>query len=104
MPTESNMRRFSLTKVGCAAVVLTLSLLHAASQADVAGIEKLNQHIAATLSADPVALTDLWTDDAVRLGVGRPAEVGKKAIQASNEHLTAIKGFKVLSSVPARKD
>ena len=40
--------------------------------ADLAAIEKLHQHdIAATLSRDPVALTALWTDDAVRLGQGR---------------------------------
>ena len=50
--------------------------------ADRAGIEKFHQQdIAATLSRDPVALTDLWTDDAVRLGQGRPAEVGKQAIE-----------------------
>ena len=55
-------------------------------QADFAGIEKFHQRdIAATLSRDPVALTDLFTDDAVRLGPGRPAEVGKKAIRESNE-------------------
>ena len=48
--------------------------------ADLAAIEKLHQQdIAATLSRDPVALTDLWTDDAVRLGPGPPAEVGKQA-------------------------
>ena len=59
---------------------------NARRQADLAGIEKLHQRdIAATLSRDPVALTDLWTDDAVRLGPGRPAEVGKKAIRESNE-------------------
>jgi hypothetical protein len=35
---------------------------------DVAGIEKFHQQdVAATLSRDPVALTGLWTDDAVRL-------------------------------------
>src|SRR5438874_1606229 len=38
---------------------------------DMAGIEKLRQQdIAATLSRGPVALTDLWTDDAVRLSPG----------------------------------
>src|SRR5664279_564414 len=53
---------------------------------DMAGIEKFHQQdIAATLSRDPVALTDLWTDDAVRLIQGRPTEVGKKAIRESNE-------------------
>jgi len=49
---------------------------------DMAGVEKLRQQdIAATLSRDPVALTDLWTDDAVRLSPGQPAEVGKQAIR-----------------------
>jgi len=37
--------------------------------ADRAAIEKLRQQdIAATLSRDPVALTEYWTDDAGRLG------------------------------------
>jgi uncharacterized protein (TIGR02246 family) len=72
--------------------------------ADLAAIEKLYQRdIAATLSRDPAALTDLWTDDAVRLG-GAQAEVGKKAIRESNERQTANKDFKVLSYVPETKD
>src|SRR5256712_3516202 len=72
---------------------------------DMAGIEKLRQQdVAATLSRDPVALTDLWTDDAIRLGVGAPAEIGKQAIRASNERQTANKDFKVLSYVPETKD
>ena len=72
--------------------------------ADVAAIEKLfQQDIAATVSRDPVALTDLWTDDAVRLGGGQ-AEVGKKAIGESNERQTANRGFKVLSYLPETKD
>jgi uncharacterized protein (TIGR02246 family) len=75
-------------------------------KADLAAIEKLRQQdIAATLSMDPVALTDLWTDDAIRIGVGTPAEVGKQAIRASNErYAAAIKGLKVLSFVPETKD
>jgi ketosteroid isomerase-like protein len=72
--------------------------------ADRAAIEKLRQQdIAATLSRDPVALSDYWTDDAIRLGLGK-AEVGKPAIRASNERQTANKGFKVLSYVPETKD
>ena len=59
---------------------------NAGRHADLAGIEKFHQRdVSATLSRDPVALTNLWTDDAVRLGAGRPAEVGKKAIRESNE-------------------
>jgi uncharacterized protein (TIGR02246 family) len=72
--------------------------------ADLAAIEKLRQQdIAATVSRDPVALTELWTDDAIRLGRGQ-AEVGKKAIRESNERQTANKGFRVLSYVPETKD
>ena len=72
--------------------------------ADLAAIEKVRQQdIAATLSRDPAALTDLWTDDAVRLGGGQ-AEVGKKAIRESNERQTANKDFKVLSYIPETKD
>ena len=73
--------------------------------ADLAAIEKLHQQdIAATLSRDPVALTDLWTDDAIRLGPGRPAEVGKQAIRESNERWSARPGVKVLTYVPETKD
>ena len=77
----------------------------ASRASDLAAIEKLHQQdIAATLSRDPVALTDLWTDDAIRIGVGQPADVGKQAIQAKNDRQTANKGFKVLSYVPETKD
>jgi ketosteroid isomerase-like protein len=73
--------------------------------ADLAAIEKLHQQdIAATLSRDPVALTDLWTDDAVRLGQGRPAEVGRQAIRESNERWSARSGVKMLTYVPETKD
>ncbi len=74
-------------------------------QADFAGIEKFHkQEIAATLSRDLVALTDLWTDDAVRLTQGRPPEIGKKAIRESNERWSTRPGVKVLSYVPETKD
>ena len=77
---------------------------NAGRQADLAGIEKFHQRdIAATLSRDPVALTDLWTDDAVRLGPVPPAEVGKQAIRESNERYKA-NIFKVLSYVPEPKE
>src|SRR3989440_11925753 len=66
-----------------------------------AGIEKLRQQdIAATLALDPVALTDVWTDDAVRLSPDQPAEVGKEALRKYYESLAAIPGLKVLSYVP----
>ena len=74
-------------------------------QADLAGIEKFHQRdIAATLSRDPVALTDLWTDNTVRLGPGRLAEVGKKAIRGRNQGWSALPSVKVLSYVPETKD
>ena len=73
--------------------------------ADLAAIEKLHQQdIAATLSRDPVALMELWTDDAIRLGPGQPAEVGKQAIRESNARWTARPGLKVLTYVPEIKD
>ena len=74
-------------------------------QADLAGIEKFHkQDIAATLSRDPVALTDMWTDDAVHLRSGQPPELGKKAIQESNQRWAAVPGIKVVSYVPESKD
>jgi ketosteroid isomerase-like protein len=77
----------------------------AGRQADSAGIEKFHQQdINATLSRDPVALTDLFTDDAVRLSQGQPPEIGKKAIRESNERWASIAGIKVLSYVPETKD
>ena len=75
------------------------------ADANRAAIEKLHQQdIAATLSRDPGALTDLWTEDAVRLGQGRPAEVGQRAIRESNERWSARPGVKVLTYVPETKD
>jgi ketosteroid isomerase-like protein len=73
--------------------------------AERAAIEKLHrQDIAATLSRDPVALTNLWTDDAIRLGPGHPAEVGKRAIRESNERWSARPGLQILTFVPEIKD
>jgi ketosteroid isomerase-like protein len=71
-----------------------------------AAIEKLHQRdIVATVSRDPDALTDYWTDDAVRLGVGQPAEVGKQAIRERNERgVRSRQGLKVVSYVPETKD
>jgi len=109
------MRVRSVAVVVCALAALAGQVLQgpAASAgsdrgraADLAAIEKLRQQdIAATLSRDPVALTDLWTDDAVRLGAGQPAEVGKQAIRESNERqIAATPELRVLSYVPETKD
>jgi len=73
--------------------------------ADRAAIEKLHQQdTAATLSRDPVALTDLWTNDAIRLVSGQPTEVGKLAIRESNERWAARPSLKMLTFVPETKD
>ena len=73
--------------------------------ADLAGIEKAREHdIAVTISRDPVGLTDQWTDDAVRIGLEPPAEVGKQAIRERNERATSNKGFRVLAYDPETKD
>ena len=73
---------------------------------DMAAIEKLHaQDIAATLSGDPVALTELWTDDGVRLQQGQPVDIGKQAIRATNERLKAAHpGMRVVSYVPEISD
>ena len=77
----------------------------AVRQADLAAIEKLRQQdIAATIARDPVALSEFWTDDAIRIGASVPAEVGKQAIRASNERQAAQMKIKVLSYVPEVKD
>jgi len=107
------MKVNSVVIVVCAVIALAGEVLQRSAApagnqqdraADLAAIDKLRQQdIAATMSRDPVALTDLWTDDAIRLGGGQ-AEVGKQVIRASNERQTANKGFKVLSYVPESKD
>ena len=108
------MRLHAITVVVCTLFALGGQVLHgpavaAGSQrdraADLAAIEKLRQQdIAATVARDPVALTDFWTDDAIRLGLGAPPEIGKQTIRASNERQTANRNFKVLSYVPETKD
>lgn len=108
------MRAIAIAVVACALPVVAAQVLQGSSPstghqteraADLAAIEKLRQQdIAATLARDPVALTDLWTDDAIRLGAGAPADVGKKAIRESNERHAANKNVKVLSYVPETRD
>jgi ketosteroid isomerase-like protein len=73
---------------------------------DMAEIEKLHRlDIAATLSRDTTALTDLWTDDAVRLQEGDPDDIGKEAIRATNERQkAATPELRVLSYVPETKE
>jgi uncharacterized protein (TIGR02246 family) len=108
------MKTSSNAVVACALVALTGQVLQgpAASApslqdrtADRVAIERLRQQdIAATVARDAAALTDFWTDDAIRLGIGAPAEIGKAAIRTSNERQTAGKSFKVLSYVPETRD
>jgi ketosteroid isomerase-like protein len=109
------MTRRSLTLVACALVALTASVFEGtgcrrktadAHVQDMAGIEKLNsQDVAATLSGDPAALTELWTDDGVRFQQGEEADIGKQAIRAANErHKAAHPGARVLSYVPEIND
>jgi ketosteroid isomerase-like protein len=78
----------------------------AAFEQDIAAIEKLHrQDVEATLSQDLAALSDLWTDDVVRLQPGQEAEVGKVAILATEKRRRAAQsGFRVLSYVPEIKD
>jgi ketosteroid isomerase-like protein len=111
---EGRMRVHSVAVVVCALTALAAQVSQrpaapAGTQkeraADLAAIEQLRQQdITATIARDPAALTEYWTDDAIRIGVGAPADVGKPAIRATNERQTANKQFKVLSYVPEVKD
>jgi len=75
-------------------------------RSDQTGIEELHRKdVAATLASNPKLLAELWTDDAVRLQPGEPAEVGLTVIRENDgkqlaEHPTA----KVLSYRPEIKD
>ena len=94
-----------LTLHGGRQTASTTSGAAAGREADRAAIEKLfAQDIAATIARDPAALTDLWTDDAIRFGRGVPAEVGRAVIRASNDRQTANRGVKVLRYVPETRD
>jgi len=113
-------KRFFLLSVSCGALLLLLGAtqpaptspagadFHAAGPqaADLPAIEKLHrQDVAATLSGDPQALADLFTDDGVLLEPGSAAVAGKTAILANNrkekaEHPAA----KVLKYQPDIKD
>jgi uncharacterized protein (TIGR02246 family) len=69
---------------------------------DMAAIERLHaRDVAATLSQDPAALAELWTDDVVRLQPGQEPEVGKQTVLATNARLRAAHpGLRVVSYVP----
>ena len=57
------------------------------------------------MSRDTAALTDLWTEDAVRLQQGEPDDVGKQASRATNERFkAATPELRVLSYVPENKE
>jgi uncharacterized protein (TIGR02246 family) len=72
--------------------VILLSVVFAGAQskapssADRERIERLHQEdVAATLSGDPKALADLFTDDALLLQPDSPAIIGKQAILSVNQ-------------------
>jgi uncharacterized protein (TIGR02246 family) len=73
-----------------------------AHAADLAAIKKLEQEdIEVTLSQDPKGLVDVWAEDGVRIGPGRPPTVGKQAIAAENEKFRAqFPEFRVLKYAP----
>jgi len=113
--TEVGMKRGSVTLVACALVALTAFVSEgtgwrrATAETNVqdrAEIEKfLRKDIAATLSRDTVALTELFTDDGVRLSQGEPDDIGKEAIRATNERFkAATPELRVLSYVPENKE
>jgi uncharacterized protein (TIGR02246 family) len=74
--------------------------------ADLEAIKKLEQEdIQVTLSQDPKGLVEVWAEDGVRLGPGRPPTVGKQAIAAENEKFRVqFPEFKVLKYAPVLVD
>jgi uncharacterized protein (TIGR02246 family) len=74
--------------------------------ADLAAIEKLHQDdIRLSSMQDHKKMVNLWTEDGVIFQLGQPTLLGKKAIQAQYEKLSAeYPGFKVLSYVPKFKE
>ena len=97
---------FLLLSAASAMLVLLPTTDTEASAEAMAGIEKLHQQdIAATLSRDSRALTDLWTDDGVLLEPGGQAKIGKQLIGAEVEKSIAKQpGIKILSYVPEIKE
>jgi len=73
--------------------------------ADMAAIEKLHRaDEQATLSQDPAALTDLWSDDGINLGFPGQAVVGSKAMREAYEKFrAAYPDFQVLKYAPDYK-
>jgi len=71
-----------------------------------AAIDKLHQQdVAATLTGDPKALADLFTDDAVLLEPGNAAVVGRPAILAENQKdRAAHPDSKIVSYKPVIQD
>jgi hypothetical protein len=96
------MSRRSVTLVACALVALTAFVFEGTGcrrktvdthAQEMAAIERLHrQDVAATLSRDTAALTEFWTDDAVRLQQGEPDDIGKEAIRATNERPSVFSG------------
>jgi ketosteroid isomerase-like protein len=67
-------------------------------KADLAAIEKLHQIDIEFTRSQGKRLMDVWSEDAVRFMSGNQPDVGKQAIQATNEKFAAeYPSFKVLS-------
>ena len=109
------MTRRSVAVVLCAFVTSTAHVFQGSGLSartddvhtqDLAAIQRLlRQDIAATLSRDITALTDLNTDDGVRLQQGEPDDIGKEAIRATNERQkAATPELRVLSYVPEDRE
>ena len=109
------MTHRSVTLVACALVALTAFVFEGTGcrrrtadthVQDMAEIETAHRlEVAATLSRDTAALTELFTDDAVRLQQGGSDDIGKEAIRATNERQkAATPELRVLSYVPETKE
>jgi len=86
--------------------VLQPEFANQAQGADRAGIEELHRKdVAATLASDPKLLAELWTEDAVRMEPGKPAEIGLATIHANDEkEIAANPAARMLSYRPDIKN
>ncbi len=87
-------------------VTAVLAATNPPAQDDMAAIERLHQQdVEATLSGKADDFAKLWSDDAVRMEPGGPAEVGKPAIYAGDKRAEQhYPGAKTLSYKPDIRD
>jgi len=104
-------RRFRPTTIvivcvlSASAAVTLLAQANSSAQQDRIAIERLHQQdVNATLSGKADDFAKLWDSEAVRIGPGQPAEIGKAAIYATDKREPASGEGQSLCYKPEIKD